>query len=310
MPRIRTSAQPAAGGDADANPDPSFHMPPMAFNVLKSYQTLFIMMAQAEVRQRGNQGALSAVDQQVAFLDAYKRIVTLWFRDDAQISRIPNMPPCPQALRNLGSEASVVRAMLATTSTGNRSHTGESLRNKAKDIKKEMLCLIALWNVCCKVSAQSAVIARPGTGEGVDLIYSYLVAAKYRVAETQRVMKLRLAWYGIDSEQRDFCTLERIKEAYTSHFYATRGFSQIEQHADTALFLRNGRSAQSSIHRQITELVAAEFELNGEPVLQEQAPCDQQLRQSFQEVICTLRPFFFCLFGTPFHFALYIIYFS
>jgi hypothetical protein len=191
-------AQPAAGGYAEAattstDQDPGFHMPPMAFHVLKSYQTLFIMMAQAEVRQRGNQGTLSAVEQQVAFLNAYKRIVALWSRDDAQISRIPNMPPCPQALRSLVSEASVVRAMLATTSTGNRIHTGESLRNKAKDIIKEMLSLIALWNVCCKVSAQSAVIARPGTGEGVDLIYSYLVAAKYRVVDTQCVMKLRLA---------------------------------------------------------------------------------------------------------------------
>jgi hypothetical protein len=279
----------------------------MAFHVLKSYQTLFIMMAQAEVRQRGNQGNMSAVEQQVAFLDAYRRIVTLWFRDDAQISRVPNMPPCPAALRNLGSEASVVRAMLATTSTGNRSHTGESLRNKAKEIKKEMLGLIALWNVCCKISAQSAVIGRPGTGEGVDQIYSYLVAAKYRVVETQRVMKLRTAWYGIDCEQSDFCTLERIREAYTSHFYATRGYSQIEQQADTSLFRRNGRTAQSSIHRQITELVAAEFELNGEPVRQEHAPCDQQLRQSFQEVICTLLPFFFAFL--EFRFTLLFISF-
>jgi hypothetical protein len=261
-------------------------MPAMPFYVIKQYQALFILMAQAEVRQRGNQGTMSVAQQQTHILESYKRLVTLWFNEDSTVCSHTNMPSCPMALRNLGSARSVVRAMLATCSNGRRCHTGETLRNKSKDLKKEMLKLIALWNVCCKAPAQSAVIAEPGTGVTRAAIYATLIRVAYRVQETQRVMKLRTAWYGVEFDLQHLCTLENIREAYASHFYATRGISLEAQIEDTRRFTANGRGAQFLIRRQINELVDAEFQVNGQPVVVgTRPPPDAQLRHSFEEVL-------------------------
>jgi hypothetical protein len=280
MPRASAAAAAATGPDEI----PDFAMPATPFYTIKQYQALFILMAQAEVRQRGTQGTLSVAQQQTHLLESFKRYITLWYRDDATVCNQTNMPSCPNALRNLGSEQSVVRAMLATCGNGRRCHTGETLRNKAKDLKKDMLKLVAIWNVCCKVSANASVIGYPGTGEDHASIYAKLIRVAYRVQETQRVMKLRVAWHGVQFEQQHLCTLEKIKEAYASHFYATRGISLVEQTEDTRRFALNGRSARFSIRRQIDELVEAELQVVPIVPVQNRPPPDAQSRNCFEEV--------------------------
>jgi hypothetical protein len=280
-----SASSPAEGSHADAAAAvDEVQMPAMSFHLIKQYQCLFMMLASAEVRQCGSAGVLTVAEQGTRLLESYQRLVTLWFRADPNLMRHRNMPACPRALTTLGSEGAVVRSMLATTSRANRSHTGLSIRDKCKEIKKEMLGLIALWNVACKGSAGSSRILEPGTGETEASIYVRLVAVAWRVAETRRVMKLRVAWFGIESLHSSFCTIERIREAYTSHYYATRGFSIQEQQRDIASFDSGGRRAQFAIRRQMQELVDADFEINGEPVAAAIPPAEQQLRSSFEEV--------------------------
>ncbi len=297
MPRARrpvstTSVVPLAppgaasiSSEGDAVPsNEEVLMPGISFHILKQYQYLFMMLASAEVRQCGSAGVLSVAEQGTRLLESYQRLVNLWFRGDATLMRTRNMPACPRALIALGSEAAALRAMLATTSRAARAHTGISIRDKCRQIKTEMLNLIALWNVACKGSANSSSILQPGTGQTEVSIYARLVAIAWRVAETQRVMKLRVAWFGIDSSHSEYCTIERIREAYTSHYYATRGFTIQEQQQDIASFNSNGRRARHTILRRIQELVDADFELNGQPAAAAIAPAEQQLRSSFQEV--------------------------
>jgi hypothetical protein len=154
-------------------------MPRMSWFEIRQYQKLFAAIAHAEIRQRGDAGTLSVAEQRTHIIDAYKRAIVLWYRDDANFNRIKNFPECPVAIRNLGSEVTATRAMMSTTSTGNRSFTGESLLNLAQDLKKKMLSLIAIWNVACNHPALTATIARPGTGVLEETIYQKVVSIMY-----------------------------------------------------------------------------------------------------------------------------------
>jgi hypothetical protein len=280
-----SAVQPLGGAEDDAGAAAEeVQMPAMSFHILKQYQCLFMMMAAAEVRQCGSAGTLSVAEQSTRLLESYKRYVGLWFRGDATLMAHRHMPTCPRALTALGSQETAVRVMLATTSRGTRVHTGVSIREKCKKIKTEMLGLIALWNVACKGSASSSTVVEPGTGETAESIYARLVAVAWRVAETQRVMKLRVSWFGLESAHSAFCTIERIREAYVSHYYATRGFSIQEQQQDMSSANAGQRRARYTIRRQIEEIVEADFERNGQPAVPSSAPSDQQLRASFEEV--------------------------
>jgi len=256
-------------------------MPAMSWFNIRQYQNLFFGIAHAEIRQRGT---LSVAEQREHILVAYKRAVGLWSRDDQTLGNITNFPICPQALKNLGAERNIVRAMLSTTATGNHSFTGESMLNKAKELKKSMLSLICIWNVACRIPGQAATIAIPGSGETLDSVYEKVVATVYRIQETERVLKLRRDYFGVEFAQSGHCTREQVEEAHVNHFYATRGYSIGEQRADTRMYRANGRGAQHAIRRSIDELVAAEFSHGaGEPVAAGRAPPDGRLRQSFTE---------------------------
>jgi hypothetical protein len=259
-------------------------MPAMSWFDIRQYQNVFFAMAHAEIRQRGDAGVLSTVQQREQILVAYKRAVGLWYRDDRTLLNNTNFPACPQSLKNLGAERSVVRAMMSTTSTGNHSFTGEAMLNKAKDLKTTMLSLLCIWNVACRKPSQAATVAVPGTGENLEEVYQKVLAIVYRIQETERVLKLRRDFYGVDFAQRDLCTRDKIVEAHVDHFYATRGYSIGEQRSDTRSHLANGRAARTAIRSSIDELVAAEFSHGaGEPVAAERAPPDGRLRQSLTE---------------------------
>jgi hypothetical protein len=128
----------------------------MAFSHLRRFQNLFIVVAHSEVRQRG---LLSVAEQQRLLMEAYVRNIRIWYNQDATLLSVPNMPVCPASIAALGSQAAVVRCMLASTNTGRMKLTGESMLNRFVDIKKQMMHLIAHWNVACKAAAQVATIA-------------------------------------------------------------------------------------------------------------------------------------------------------
>ena len=157
---------PAAAAAASVDPnglasdatdaEPAVMMPRMNISTLKKFQNLFIVLSHNEVRQRG---VIPAADQQRLILEAYQRNVRLWFRDDATLLQMENMPSCPQSIKALGSENAVVRCMLATTNTGRNKFTGPSMMSKFDECKKSMLNLIATWNLSCDAPAQAATIA-------------------------------------------------------------------------------------------------------------------------------------------------------
>ena len=292
-----SSAAPSASASADASapPPPSSSLPPapaeepaampaMSWFDIRQYQNLFFALAHAEIRQRGDAGVLSTAQQREHMVVAYKRAVGLWYREDQDLLNNTNFPVCPQSLKNLGAERNMVRAMMSTTSTGNHSFTGESMLNKAKELKKSMLSLLCIWNVACRKPSQAATVAVPGTGENLEEVYQKVLAIVYRIQETERVLKLRRDFFGVDFAQREYCTRDKIVEAHVDHFYATRGYSIGEQRADTRNHRANGRGARTAIRNSIDELVAAEFSHGaGEPVAAERAPPDGRLRQSFTE---------------------------
>jgi hypothetical protein len=94
---------------------------------------------------------------------------------------------------------------------------------------------------------------------------------------------LRREYFGVSFPQSAHCTLEKITEAYVSHFYATRGYTAAEERGDTNRSRSNGRTAVFAIRRQIDELVEAEYVANGSPVAAERAPPDTHMRRSFTE---------------------------
>jgi hypothetical protein len=187
-----TAAVPSAAAPSDSsNPAPeapssqlagaetAAAMPRMSWFDIRQYQKLFIAVAHAEIRQRGEAGTLGTSEQCTHIVTAYKRALALWYRDDTTLNSIANFPMCPQSLRDLGSETAAIRAMMSTTSTGNRSFTGEAMLNMAQDLKKKMLSLIATWNLACGHPALAATIARPGTGVLEETIYLKVVSIMY-----------------------------------------------------------------------------------------------------------------------------------
>ena len=66
-------------------------MPRMNRSNLAKFQYLFIVIAHTEIRQRGT---LSVADQQRGILKAYKRNIRLWYRNDATLTSVPNLPVC------------------------------------------------------------------------------------------------------------------------------------------------------------------------------------------------------------------------
>jgi hypothetical protein len=159
--------------------EPAAVMPRMTWFEIRQFQNLFVAIAFAEIRQRGDAGTLSVAEQRTQIVIAYKRAIVLWYRDDATLNSITNFPACPQAIRSVGSEVVATRSMMSTTASGNRSFTGESMLNLAKELKKKMLGLIAIWNVACNHPAQAATIARPGTGVLEDTVYLKVVSIMY-----------------------------------------------------------------------------------------------------------------------------------
>jgi hypothetical protein len=82
----------AAAADAeDADLLGAVVMPRMNRSNLVKYQLLFITIAHSEIRQRGT---LSVAEQARLLLAGYKRNIRLWYRDDATLLSIPNMPVC------------------------------------------------------------------------------------------------------------------------------------------------------------------------------------------------------------------------
>lgn len=99
----RTGAAASAATAAAAAPDPAIIdaedadlggpvvMPRMNRSNLAKFQYLFIVISHNEIRQRGT---LSVADQQRSILRAYKRNVRLWYRNDATLTSVPNLPVC------------------------------------------------------------------------------------------------------------------------------------------------------------------------------------------------------------------------
>ena len=86
----------AAAADAeDADLQGAVVMPRMNRGNLVKYQLLFITIAHSEIRQRGT---LSVAEQGRLLLAGYKRNIRLWYRDDATLLSIPNMPVCINSL--------------------------------------------------------------------------------------------------------------------------------------------------------------------------------------------------------------------
>ncbi len=186
------SASENAGAARVAVPMPSG----IAWPIMKRFQALFILVAHAEVRSRGDAGKLSVKEQEAVILESFKSHVRLWYRDDADLlNSSPNFPQCPQALKRVGTgtDTDVLNCMLSTTQTGNNAFTGASMLRKAGSLKTDFLKLIADWNMLCGNNAQSATIGRPGTGEGPEEIYQKMIAVDFRRDETSRVLKLRVA---------------------------------------------------------------------------------------------------------------------
>lgn len=63
--------------------------------------------------------------------------------------------------------------------------------------------------------------------------------------------------YGVDFDRSQFCTPEKIDEAHASHFYATRGYTVIEEANDTRRYGLNPNN-RSLIRHSINELVVAQ----------------------------------------------------
>jgi hypothetical protein len=151
------SSQPApAPAAAPASESDPVVMPRMNISTLKKFQLLFIAISHNEVRQRGT---IPVADQQRYLLAAYQRNVRLWYRDDATLMQMENMPACPLSIKAVGSEDAVVRCMLATTNTGRNQFTGQSMLAKFSETKTAMLSLIAGWNMSCDSPALAATIA-------------------------------------------------------------------------------------------------------------------------------------------------------
>ncbi len=141
--RLSTNAVAAATSDSEhagaarvAVPMPSG----IAWPIMKRYQALFILVAHAEVRSRGDAGKLSVKEQEAVILESYKNHVRLWYRDDADLQNSsPNFPQCPQALKRVGggTEDDILNCMLSTTQTGNNAFTGASLLRKAGSLKTD-----------------------------------------------------------------------------------------------------------------------------------------------------------------------------
>jgi len=203
---------------------------------MKRYQALFILVAHAEVRSRGDAGKLSVKEQEKVILESYKNHARLWYRDDSTLLESPNFPHCPQNLKRVGSEDDIVNCMLSTTQTGNNAFTGASLLRKAASLKTDFLKAIADWNMLCGNSPRSATIGRPGTGEGPEEIYQKMIAVDFRRDETSRVLKLRMQCAGVEFAHQNHCTPEKIREARYSFYYATRGYTKANEEADKKEF--------------------------------------------------------------------------
>ena len=270
MPRNPRNPRPSAGAAATVaaaapelentgNERVAVPMPSgIAWPVMKRYQALFILVAHAEVRSRGDAGKLSVKEQETVILDSYKNHVRLWYRDDADLLNTPNFPQCPAALKRVGGENDVVNSMLSTTQTGNNAFSGPSLLRKAASLKTDFLKLIADWNMLCGNNARSATIGKPGTGVTPEQMYQKLIAVDFRRDETSRVLKLRMQCAGVDFAHQNHCTPEKIREARYSFYYATRGYTKANEEADKRSFESRGVARRWAIRGQINELVAAD----------------------------------------------------
>ena len=93
------SDPPSAGPAQRGVPMPSG----IAWPIMKRYQALFILVAHAEVRSRGDAGKLSVKEQETVILQSFKSHVRLWYRDDqALLDSSQHFPPCPVALKRVG----------------------------------------------------------------------------------------------------------------------------------------------------------------------------------------------------------------
>ena len=246
MPRQAAAAAAAALGAEDAAELPAIMPRNVAMPVIKRYQALFLCVAHSEVRQSGTMGTLSTRDQETTLEESYKRHLRLWYADSATLLQNANFPVCPAAMKAVGSIDVFVRAMMSTTGRGSHSHTGVSLLRKWKDQKKDMLKLIADWNMLCGCAIGSSELGVPPTGTSKDAIYQRLITTCYRKEETARVLKLRLACAGVDFANSALCTPENIRAARFSYHYATRGFTKANEEAD----IRSYRRLQAQVQAQ------------------------------------------------------------
>ena len=139
MPRNPRNPRPSAGAAATVaaaapelentgNERVAVPMPSgIAWPVMKRYQALFILVAHAEVRSRGDAGKLSVKEQETVILDSYKNHVRLWYRDDADLLNTPNFPQCPAALKRVGGENDVVVTSSTACSAPRKLETTRSL---------------------------------------------------------------------------------------------------------------------------------------------------------------------------------------
>jgi hypothetical protein len=287
MPSNARQASRPTSEDA-GSAEPAAIMPRnVAMPVIKRYQALFLCVAHSEVRQSGTGGTLSTREQETIIEESYKRHLRLWYADSATLLQNTNFPVCPPAMKAVGSVDVFVRTMMSTTGRGSHSHTGVSLLRKWKDQKKDMLKLIADWNMLCGCTIGSSEMGAAPTGTSKVAIYQRLVETHYRKEETARVLKLRLACAGVDFANSALCTPENIRAARFSYHYATRGYTKANEDADIRSYRRlqahGGGQPQirgrPNLYAQIEALVNADETLHAQ---QSSAPNEGEARAPAQ----------------------------
>lgn len=282
MPRQRTSATSHAdGATGEAASEPAAMPRNVAMPIIKRYQALFIIVAHSEVRQSGSGGTLSTREQESLLEQSYKRHLRLWYNDDATLLQNPNFPACPPQMKAVGDCEVFIRAMMSTTGAGRHSHTGVSLLRKYKELKKDMLKLIADWNMLCGCTFGSNVLGDPPTGTLKETIYQRLLQTCYRKEETARVLKLRLACVGVQHANAPLCTPENIRLARFSCNYASRGFTKADEDADIRSYRRMQSMARGHVfHYRLMPIYAQmEAAVNADEILHAQAAAEQQSSQ-------------------------------
>jgi hypothetical protein len=181
VPRASNNAAPANRGSINASGagDITISMPStLAFQEIKKYQALMIMMAQVDMRAQGD---LSVAEQRVHLHDTMRTIVARWVTSDVHLLAIPGVPACPAQLTQLPVPngctlaVHVFNVLKCSTGTGRAVMNPIQLHTRSGVIKSDMMEQIANWNMLCYSSPGSTNWAIPPSGRNRDQVYEQLV---------------------------------------------------------------------------------------------------------------------------------------